>query len=178
MKSICVYCGSSSGSSDNIIETASELGKLIASHNYRLVYGGGAVGLMGTLARAALSHNGQVLGIIPTFLHNKEIALTECTELIEVPSMHHRKALMIDESDALVALPGGFGTMDELFEAITWLQLDLHELPIYLINVDGYYDHLVGLIHTMYNVGFISQTTMSLLHVVDSLSDLPFFGME
>ncbi len=175
MKSICVYCGSSSGNSDVIVDSAIELGEQIAKHSFRLIYGGGATGLMGAIARSTLKLNGHVIGIIPTFLHNKEIALADCTELIEVPSMHHRKALMIDESDVLVALPGGFGTMDELFEAVTWLQLNLHTKPIFLINVEGYYQPLVDLIQSMHTKGFISQTTMDLLTVVDNVSDLPFY---
>jgi len=173
MKSACVYCGSSAGTSQSIIREATRLGELLAANNIRLVYGGGSAGLMGMVARAVLANGGNVVGIIPTFLHKKEVALIECTELIEVSSMHARKTLMIDESDALIALPGGLGTMDELFEALTWLQLGLHSLPIYLVNVDGFYNALLELLFNMKTQGFVSQQTLELLCVVETVSDIP-----
>jgi uncharacterized protein (TIGR00730 family) len=173
MSSICVYCGSSEGNSKEIINAARELGERIAQHGCELVYGGGSTGLMGVVARATLMAGGAVVGIIPTFLHNKELTLDECTELIEVPSMHSRKALMIDRSDVLVALPGGLGTMDELFEALTWLQLNLHAKPVYVVNIGGYFDELLALITKMHVMEFISSDTFGLLTAVESVRDIP-----
>ncbi|MBK7578111.1 MAG: TIGR00730 family Rossman fold protein [Ignavibacteria bacterium] len=126
---VCVYCGSRSGTDPAFEEAARAVGLAIAERGWSLIYGGGNIGLMGTVARTALENGATVTGIIPTFLATKEIALADCTELIEVESMHIRKALMIERSDLLVALPGGFGTLDELFEALTWRQIRLRTSP-------------------------------------------------
>ena len=169
---ICVYCGSRSGRDVRFEDAARELGIAIASRGWRLVYGGGNIGLMGTVARTALENGAHVTGIIPKFLATKEIALEECTELIEVETMHIRKQLMIDRSDLLVALPGGFGTLDELFEALTWRQIRLHARPIGLLNVSGYFDPLVEMIARMQSHEFVQERHAGLLHVSDNVNNL------
>ncbi|GAA4364691.1 TIGR00730 family Rossman fold protein [Hymenobacter saemangeumensis] len=143
MQSIAVYCGSSSGANPIYTEQAQALGAALAARGLTLVYGGGRVGLMGTIADAVLAHGGAVVGVIPDFLANKELAHTGCTELHVVKSMHERKLLMAERADAFIAMPGGYGTLEELFEVLTWGQLGLHHKPIGLLNVAGYYDHLL-----------------------------------
>jgi uncharacterized protein (TIGR00730 family) len=143
MKSIAVYCGSSAGANPNFIAQAQALGAAMVAKGLTLVYGGGRVGLMGTIADAVLAHGGKVIGVIPDFLANKELAHLGCTELHIVKSMHERKLLMADRADAFVAMPGGFGTLEELFEVLTWGQLGLHRKPVAVLNVNGYYDHLL-----------------------------------
>lgn len=160
---ICVYCGSRSGDRPEYEAAAIEVGKEIVNRGWGLVYGGGGIGLMGVVARTVYDAGLPVIGIIPTFLATREIAFWECTELIEVPSMHVRKQLMIDRSDMLLAMPGGFGTMDELFEAITWRQLGLHDRPIGLLNVDGYYDPLLAMNTHMVDRNFVYQRHADLL---------------
>jgi len=125
------------------VAQAQALGAALAVRNLTLVYGGGRVGLMGTIADAVLAHGGQVVGVIPDFLANKELAHLGCTELHVVSSMHERKLLMADRADAFIAMPGGYGTLEELFEVLTWGQLGLHNKPVALLNVAGYYDHLL-----------------------------------
>ena len=143
MKSIAVYCGSSAGTNPLYIEQAKALGTALVAHDLALVYGGGRVGLMGTIADAVLAHGGKVIGVIPDFLANKELAHLGCTELHIVKSMHERKLMMVDRADGFIAMPGGYGTLEELFEVLTWGQLGLHQKPVALLNVDGYYDHLL-----------------------------------
>ena len=143
MKSVAVYCGSSSGANPLYIAQAQALGAALVAQNLTLVYGGGRVGLMGTIADAVLAHGGQVIGVIPDFLADKELAHLGCTELHVVKSMHERKLLMADRADGFIAMPGGYGTLEELFEVLTWGQLGLHQKPVALLNVDGYYDHLL-----------------------------------
>ena len=143
MKSVAVYCGSSSGANPLYIAQAQALGAALVAQNLTLVYGGGRVGLMGTIADAVLAHGGQVVGVIPDFLADKELAHLGCTELHVVKSMHERKLLMADRADGFIAMPGGYGTLEELFEVLTWGQLGLHQKPVALLNVDGYYDHLL-----------------------------------
>lgn len=143
MKSVAVYCGSSIGANPLYAQQAQALGAALAAQGLTLVYGGGRVGLMGTIADAVLAAGGQVVGVIPDFLHAKEVSHTGCTELHIVGSMHERKLLMAERADAFVAMPGGYGTLEELFEVLTWGQLGLHRKPVGLLNVDGYYDHLL-----------------------------------
>lgn len=162
---VLVYCGSRPGSSDQIRDATITLANAITSNGHGLVYGGGSVGLMGIIARAVLDAGSHVLGVIPTFLSTDEVVLKECTELIEVESMHARKLLMIERSDVIVTLPGGFGSMDELFEAVTWLQLGLHDKPIGLVNVDGFYDHLVSQLDTMVKHGFLTTRNRDLIYI-------------
>lgn len=144
IRSVCVYCASSSGSNQAVIDSTVELGKLLAAEGIELVFGGGAVGLMGLIAETVMADGGEVTGIIPMPLMPKEVANRTITRLIEVDSMHTRKAKMIERSDAFVALPGGFGTLEELSEVLTWAQLGIHQKPIGLLNVDGFYDHLLA----------------------------------
>ena len=143
MKSVAVYCGSSSGANPLYVAQAQALGAALVAHDITLVYGGGRVGLMGTIADAVLAHGGQVVGVIPDFLANKELAHLGCTELHVVKSMHERKLMMADRADGFIAMPGGYGTLEELFEVLTWGQLGLHQKPVALLNVAGYYDHLL-----------------------------------
>jgi len=143
MNSVAVYCGSSSGTNPLYTAQAQALGAALVAHNLTLVYGGGRVGLMGAIADAVLAHGGKVVGVIPDFLADKELAHLGCTELHIVKSMHERKLMMAERADAFVAMPGGYGTLEELFEVLTWGQLGLHHKPVALLNVDGYYDHLL-----------------------------------
>ena len=143
MESIAVYCGSSAGTNPLYIAQARALGAAMVAQGLTLVYGGGRVGLMGTIADAVLAQGGQVIGVIPDFLDAKELAHKGCTELHVVKSMHERKLMMADRADGFIAMPGGYGTLEELFEVLTWGQLGLHRKPVALLNVDGYYDHLL-----------------------------------
>lgn len=145
MKRICVFCGSNSGSNDDYGNAARELGTELVRRGIGLVYGGGKVGLMGTLADTVLAAGGEAIGVIPEALFVKEVGHTGLTHLHVVDSMHDRKRLMADLSDAFVTLPGGFGTMEEFFEVLTWAQLGLHDKPCGLLNVAGYYDGLMAL---------------------------------
>jgi uncharacterized protein (TIGR00730 family) len=144
MKRICVYCGSSAGVNPVHREAAVHLGTLLASRGIGLVYGGGNVGLMGVIADAVLHAGGEVIGVIPTALMEKELGHGGVTKLHIVSSMHERKQLMADLSDGFISLPGGIGTLEELFETFTWLQLGFHDKPVGLLNVDGFYDHLLA----------------------------------
>ena len=149
MKSICVYCGSNSGSKSVYSERAAALGDRIAKDGLRLVYGGGNVGLMGVVANAVLEAGGEVIGVIPKQLVDWEVAHRGLTELEIVGSMHERKARMFDLSDGFVTLPGGFGTMDEMFEMLTWRQLGIGNKPCAFLDVDGFYAPLIGMIDRM-----------------------------
>lgn len=143
MKRICVYCGSAMGHSPAFREAAENLGALLAGRGIALVYGGGNIGLMGVVAQSVLQAGGEVIGVIPRALMDKELGLRECTELHVVGSMHERKQLMADMSDGFVALPGGIGTFEELLETLTWQQLAFHDKPVGVLNVEGFYDHLI-----------------------------------
>ncbi len=157
MKRISVFCGSSAGNDSVFTVAASALGKLLAEKQYSLVYGGASVGLMGIIADAVLMNGGEAIGVIPNDLKRKEIAHPKLTQLIEVSSMHERKQVMSDLSDAVIALPGGFGTLDELFEMLTWSQLGYHQQPIAVLNIDGFYDHLQAHIVHMVEKGFLKS---------------------
>jgi uncharacterized protein (TIGR00730 family) len=146
MRAVCVFCGSNAGARSAYAEAAREVGRAIAARGLRLVYGGASVGLMGALADAALQAGGEVVGVMPRALVEREIAHARLTELHEVASMHERKALMADLSDGFLALPGGAGTLEELFEVWTWAQLGHHKKPVGFLNVDGYYDLLAAFI--------------------------------
>lgn len=155
IKTVCVYCGSGPGTNPRFVETAQALGKIFAENNIRLVYGGGAVGLMGAIAKSTLDHGGAVTGIIPDFLRARENALTKVQEMIVTPDMHERKRLMFERSDAFVALPGGVGTLEELVEMMTWQQLGRHAKPILLANIDGFWEPLLALLAHMRSAQFI-----------------------
>lgn len=155
MDAICVYCGSSPGYNPRHAEVAREFGRSLAERGLRLVYGGGNVGLMGEVANATLAAGGKVTGIIPERLWEKEVGHRGLTDMFVVPSMHARKARMVELSDAFVALPGGFGTLDELFEVLTWQQIGYHQKPVGLLNVDGYYDGLIEFAKHANTEGFV-----------------------
>lgn len=143
MKSVCVFCGSSVGKKPSYIEMARDLGRLIAAKNMALVYGGGNIGLMREIADAVLAEGGEVTGVMPGLIAEKEIVHQGVTHLHIVETMHERKALMAKLSDGFIAMPGGFGTIDEIFEVMTWNQLEIINKPTGLLNVDGYFDHLL-----------------------------------
>lgn len=167
MKKICVFCGSSPGSSDTYINTAGKLGKALAELKISLVYGGAKVGLMGHLASTVLENGGEVIGVIPRALAEREIAYTGISELHVVESMHERKALMADLSDGFIAMPGGLGTIEEIFEAWTWSQLRIHQKPCALLNIAGYYDKLLDFLNHAINQKFIKPEYRALM-LIDS----------
>jgi uncharacterized protein (TIGR00730 family) len=169
---ILIYCGARLGNDPLLQTTVERVGQAIVDRGWNLVYGGGGVGLMGILARTVIQRGGHVTGIIPTFLNTAEVALDECSTLIEVETMHERKRLMIEMADCIVALPGGFGTLDELFEALTWRQLGLHACPVGLLNADGFYDHLIALRDEFQRRSFIDDNVASMLTVSDSIESL------
>ena len=155
MKRLAVYCGSATPADPTYVEAARAVGHALAKRGIGVVYGGGRLGLMGAVADAALAAGGEVIGIIPQALVDAEVAHRGCTELHVVSGMHERKALFTDMSDGFVTLPGGVGTMDELWEAISWAQLGYHEKPVGVLNVAGFYDGLIAFNGTMIEVGFI-----------------------
>ena len=168
MKSLCVFCGSSPGNRPTYAALAVRTGELIARRGLKLVYGGGRVGLMGALADAALAAGGRVVGVIPQMLIDREVGHAGLSELHVVHTMSERKLLMGDLSDAFLALPGGIGTMDELFEAWTWTQLGLHRKPCALLNLDGYYDPLLEFLDRAVDEGFLQpQYRAALLVAAD-----------
>jgi uncharacterized protein (TIGR00730 family) len=171
MRRICVFTGSNYGNRPEYRRSACELGEELARRGLGLVYGGASVGLMGTVADAALAHGGEVIGVIPRSLFKREVAHRGLTQLHEVGSMHERKALMADLADGFIALPGGYGTFDELFEIITWAQLGLHSKPIGLLDVAGYFAPLLALIAHASKEGFIPPgNTHLLLHAEDPVT--------
>ena len=171
LRSVCVFCGSQPGARPDYVEAARELGGLLARRGLRLIYGGGHVGLMGAVADAALGAGGQVVGVIPEHLMQPEVAHQGLTELLVVDSMHTRKREMAARADAFVVLPGGYGTFEEMFEMVTWLQLQLHSKPIGLLNVEGYYDALLDFLRHAAAEGFIRPQHWDLL-IVESGPEL------
>ncbi len=157
LRNVCVYCGSNNGASADYAAAARTLGRDIAEAGIRLIYGGGSVGLMGIVARAVLENGGQVTGIIPQFLKDREVMLGEASELVVTEDMHERKRIMFERADAFVALPGGIGTLEEVVEMMTWAQLDQHEKPILIANVDGFWDPLVAQFQRMAEDGFLRK---------------------
>jgi uncharacterized protein (TIGR00730 family) len=172
MKSITVFCGSSSGTEPVYMEQAWLLGKELAHRNIRLVYGGAKVGLMGSVAEGALREGGEVIGVLPHFLRSKEIAHEDLTQLILVDSMHERKTKMHELSDGVIALPGGFGTMEELFEMLTWAQLGLHKKPIGLLDTNSFYKNLTALLSTMVSAGLLKEINYNMLLVNENINQL------
>lgn len=163
MKSVCVYCGSSAGTRGVYAEAARAFGQALAQAGLTLVYGGGRVGLMGIIADAALAAGGRAIGVIPKLLVDKEVGHHGLTELHVVPDMHHRKKMMADLSDAFVAMPGGAGTLEELFEVYTWAQLGYHRKPVGVLNISGFYDPLIALLDHTVREGFMRQTYLDML---------------
>lgn len=172
IRSICVYCGSASGIDPLFAEAARALGRSLAKAKVRLVYGGGNCGLMGEMARSALAHGGQVTGIIPDFLKARELMLKEAQELVVVADMHTRKRLMFERADAFVALPGGIGTLEELVEQLTWVQLDRHRKPVLLVDIDGFWRPLLNLFAHMREQGFIRPDFESHYMVAEKIVDV------
>jgi len=172
MKSIIVFCGSRDGYNEIYRETAYQLGAVLAQKKIKVVYGGAKVGLMGALAEGVLDNNGEIVGIIPYFLKTKEIAHDNLTTLISVTTMHERKMQMYELGECIIVLPGGWGTMDELFEVLTWGQLGLHSKPTGLLNVNGYYEPLVALCDNMVQEGFLDEPLNSNILIDGSIEDL------
>ncbi|RMD88934.1 MAG: TIGR00730 family Rossman fold protein [Alphaproteobacteria bacterium] len=172
VRSICVYCGSRFGASPRYRALAEAVGGAIAAAGLTLVYGGGQVGLMGVVARAALAAGGRVIGIIPGHLDEIEVSQQGLSELHVVPDMHTRKRMMFDRSDAFLVLPGGLGTLDEFIEVTTWSQLDLHDRPIILLNHEGYWDPLLGLIDHVIREGFAGPESAHLFTVAGSVEEV------
>ena len=172
LDSICVFCGSSEGNDTAIIEAASELGKIFAERDITLVYGAAKIGIMGLVAKASLKGHGKVIGIIPEFLKLKEVVHLGLTELITTQNMHDRKMILQEKSGGFIALPGGMGTFEELFEILTWLQLGLHSKPIGLLNVNHFYDDLIAMLEKMVKKGFLKMDNLELLLVDDNIDSL------
>jgi len=165
MKRICVFAGSNAGLHPEYAQKASELGQLLAQKGLELVYGGSKIGLMGLVADHILSGGGKAIGVMPRNLFRGEMAHTGLTELHEVANMHERKAMMSDLSDGFIALPGGYGTFEELFEVISWSQLGIHSKPVGILNIRGYYDPLMGMVKNAVDAGFMPETHLQLLIV-------------
>lgn len=172
MKRITVFCGSSSGTEEIYTSQAALLGQKLAKRNIELVYGGAKVGLMGAVADGVLNAGGKAIGVLPNFLRSKEIAHPALTQLILVDTMHERKTKMNDLCDGVIALPGGFGTLDELFEMLTWGQLGLHKKPIAILNIDGYFDALIIFIQTMTDKGLLKEVNQQMLLISSDIDDL------
>jgi uncharacterized protein (TIGR00730 family) len=172
INAVCVYCGSSPGSDPAFAEAAQALGKSLAQNGVRLVYGGGSVGMMGTLARAVLEHGGKVTGIIPEFLTGKERPRPLTDDMIVTRDMHERKRKMFEHADAFVALPGGVGTLEELVEQLTWAQIGQHRKPVLLANIKGFWEPFHDLIDHMDRLGFIYSGLNHNLLMADKVEDI------
>lgn len=171
IKRVCVFCGSSTGHNGTFKSETEALGKKLAEHKIELVFGGGSVGLMNVIANTVLTYGGKAHGVIPDHLLQREVGHNGLTALHVTDTMHERKAMMAELSDAFIALPGGYGTLEELMEAITWLQLRIHDKPVILYNIDGYYDKLIDFIEHATDSGFINGNNKTLLHSVNNLED-------
>lgn len=172
MKSVVVFCGSSEGIEPAYAEKAYELGAVLAKNNIQLVYGGAKIGVMGKVAQGALDNNGEVIGVIPEFLKIKEVFHNDLSELIITKNMHERKLAMHDLSDGILMLPGGFGTLEEFFEMLTWGQLGLHQYPIGILNTNGFYDELLLMLKKMVDKGFVKLENYEALLVDHDIAQL------
>jgi uncharacterized protein (TIGR00730 family) len=170
--SVCVYCGSRTGATPSHVEAAREVGRLIGERGWRLVYGGGKVGLMGVVADAAMAAGANVIGVIPQALMQREVGHQGITQLQVVQTMHQRKQAMAERSDAFIALPGGIGTLEELYEVWTWRQIGYHDRPVGLLNTEGYYDGLLGFMDRMVAEGYLSSPQFDVLQVRSEPTDL------
>ncbi|XWN38576.1 MAG: TIGR00730 family Rossman fold protein [Balneola sp.] len=168
---ICVYCGSRIPTEKKFRNLAEQVGSAIANKKWGLVYGGGKVGMMGVISDSVLKENGTVIGIIPTALKRAEVVHTGVTEIIETPDMHTRKALMEEKSSAFVVLPGGFGTLDEFFEILTWRQLGIHNKPIVLVNAFGYFDGLKSFVDKAIDHDFVRRENLNLFSIVSNVEE-------
>ncbi len=167
MLNICIFCGSSAGRNSSYKGAAVKLGQLLVEKNLNLVYGGGNIGLMGEIAHSVINNGGKAIGVIPQFLVEKELVFKKLTEVRVVDSMHERKATMAKLADAFIAMPGGFGTLEETVEVLTWAQLGLHRKPIGLLNIDGYYDYLNDFFEHMVTEGFLMREYKDMLLIKD-----------
>lgn len=172
MKRLCVFCGSSKGNSATIIAADRSLGKALAARNIELIFGGSHVGLMGVVADAVLANGGKVTGVLPRFMDDKELAHPKLTKLHVVATMHERKQLMAELAEGFIALPGGFGTLEEIFEAITWQQLHLHANPCGLLNVNGFFDSLLEFLRGSVAGGFVRPAHFAKLIVAPTPTEL------
>ena len=172
VKALAVFCGSKPGANPLFEKQAKELGYLLAEKEITLIYGGGSVGIMGITSNATLERGGKVTGIIPSILKDREVHHEGITELIVVDNMHTRKKMLYEKCDAAIILPGGFGTMDEFFEMLTWNQLSIHDKKIFILNTAGFYDHLLALIKTMRQEGFLYDKIEDRLIVIDAVQEL------
>lgn len=172
IQNLAVFCASSDGNDKEIYETAYNVGRQMAKNDIRLIYGGSKLGLMGQVARGVMDHKGKATGVIPDFLKTKEVVHTGLDKLITTQDMHERKLTMNELSDAFVALPGGFGTFEELFEIVTWAQLGLHRKPIGLLNIGGFYDDLIKMLETMTSKGLLKQDNLDIILVSDDFDEL------
>ena len=172
IKNILIYCGASAGFNEIHKKAAQELGALFAQKGIRLIYGAGSVGLMGIVADAVLENGGEVTGVIPTFMKKWEVQHKGLSECIEVETMHERKQIMAEKADAVIALSGGFGTLDELFEILTWKQLGLHTMPVGMLNINGFYDSLLQMMHKMIDEGFLKESNKDMFVVAESVEEL------
>jgi uncharacterized protein (TIGR00730 family) len=171
-KRISIFCGANTGNSETYIEIAAQTARRLVEEGFGIVYGGGRVGLMGVVADSALQAGGEVIGVIPEALASREIAHSGLTQLHVVSTMHERKALMADLSDGFIAIPGGYGTMDEFCEIVTWAQLRIHAKPVALLNSDGYYDELLALFDKMVREGFVSVTNRGIVRSARTIDEL------
>ena len=172
IRSLCVYCGSSTGRDPAHRTAAAAVGRLLAANGVRLVYGGGAIGLMGVLADAVMDAGGEVLGVIPTGLFSNEVGHQGITELVEVGSMHERKQRMAEEADAFLALPGGLGTLEELAEITTWAQLGIHSKPVGVLDLDGFWQPLLAFLDSAVESGFLRPANRELVVRVTDVDDV------
>jgi uncharacterized protein (TIGR00730 family) len=172
LKIIAVFCGSSEGNDSTIISQAELLGETLAKEEITLVYGAAKIGIMGKIAQASLNNHGKVIGVIPDFLKLKEVVHLGLHDLITTKNMHERKLKMHELSDGFITLPGGFGTFEELFEIITWAQLGLHQKPIGLLNINGFYDGLINMLETMVSKGFLKIENLDLLIIDNNVDSL------
>ena len=178
MKRICVFCGSTKGNHPSYEYATRELGRLLVKRGLGVVYGGGNIGLMGVLAETVLSNGGEVIGIIPEALAEKELAFRELADLRIVQTMHERKALMEQLSDGFIALPGGYGTLEEICEMVTWAQLGIHHKPCGLLNIEGFYDSFLTFIDYQVQQGFVTQTNRLLICEADEPAVILDFMQE
>jgi uncharacterized protein (TIGR00730 family) len=172
IKSLCVYCGSSANVDEDFKTLAHDMGKILAENNIRLVYGGGKAGLMGIIADSVMIHGGEVIGIIPSHISDREIQHKSLTELHVVDSMHVRKQMMVDYSDAFLVLPGGVGTLDETCEIITWRQLGIHDKPIVIADIKGYWTPFIKMIDHIIGEGFMRPEDRGTFQVIEKLDDI------
>ncbi len=182
MKHLCIFCGSSKGNDPVYEKTAEELAKIIVDEGLTMVYGGGSIGIMGVLADKILSLNGKVIGVIPRFLYDLEVGHDNVTELIIVESMHERKQKMAEISDGFLALPGGFGTLEEMGEILTWIQLKLIRKPIGILNINGFYDEFLNMLDNMVTSGFLKKNNREILlsskdpgEIISTIKNAPVF---